>query len=716
MTSGDLKTYIVDQKKQGRKANKLLEEQSPYLLQHAFNPIHWYPWGEEAFSRARTEGKPIFLSIGYSTCHWCHVMARESFENEEVAETLNRDFVCIKVDREERPDIDHIYMTAIQAITGRGGWPLTAFLTPELKPFYGGTYFPPEDRYGMPGLKKILATVIDAWQNQSEKLLDTAERIIGHLENITFQDENIALAETVLDECFRKLEKTYDPTHGGFDKAPKFPRPVVFNFLIRYYYSSGGTKALDMTLETLQKMADGGMHDHLGGGFHRYSVDNQWLVPHFEKMLYDQAQLAQSYIEAYQVTGDELYAGVARDILEYVLRDMTSPEGGFYSAEDADSPDKDDPEKHGEGLFYLWKKAEIEEVLGGKEAEVFNFHYGIRPGGNALDDPHQEFVDKNIIHVARPLRETADHFKLETEELVRLLAESRRKMYEVRNRRPRPHLDDKILTGINGLMLGAFARAGRVLEDDRYLAAALRSASFLREKLYNEKDGKLLRRYREGEAGLKGQLEDYAFLIRGLLELYEASFQPEWLRWALELNARELELFEDRQGGGFFATSGGDDSVLVRMKPGFDGAEPTGNSVSAFNLIYLGRLTDDSSLVDKGRKTIEAFSGSLHEYPPILPEMLVAYNYLLAHPWQIVIAGPRDRDDTRKMLGILGRKFLPHTTVILVDPEWKEELSDLLPPLFTGLEMQNNKATAYICKDFSCQLPITDPAELEEKL
>ncbi len=694
----------------------MIGEQSPYLLQHAFNPIDWYPWGEEAFTRARYEKKPVFLSIGYSTCHWCHVMAAESFENEELATTLNRNFVCIKVDREERPDIDQIYMTAVQAITGRGGWPLTVFLTPELKPFYGGTYFPPEDRQGFPGLKKVLGIVLEAWKNQSEKLLETADRITVHLEKGNTREENAVLADNLPNRCFQELQKSYDKRYGGFDRAPKFPRPAVFNFLIRHYYSSGEKEALDMALETLQKMAAGGIRDHLGGGFHRYSVDDQWQVPHFEKMLYDQAQLAKSYLEAHQVTGDKYHAEVARDILEYVLRKITGPEGGFYSAEDADSTDKDNPEKHGEGLFYLWEKGEVEAVLRRRQAEIFNFRYGIREKGNALHDPHQEFTGRNIIHISHSLQETSDHFHLSQEEVKSVLSASRQKLFEVRNRRPHPHLDDKIITAVNGLMIAAFARAARVLAEGRYLDAARRAAAFLKDNLFDEKKQTLFRRYRQGQAGLNGQLDDYAFLVYGLLELYEASFEPLWLQWALGLNAKQLELFGDGNKGGFFSTSGDDKSVLVRMKPGFDGAEPSGNSISALNLIHLGRLTGNQDLENKGRQTIEAFRSYLQEYPPVLPQMLAAYHYLLSLPWQIIVTGPRKRADTREMLSILGQKFLPHTAIILIDPEEKKELSGILPSTFTELEMLDNKTTAHICKNFSCQLPINDVTMLKNKL
>src|SRR6266566_5311915 len=525
--------------------NRLAGEKSPYLLQHAHNPVDWYPWGEEAFAKARRENKPIFLSIGYSTCHWCHVMEHESFESEEVAAIMNREFVNIKVDREERPDVDRVYMTFVQATTGGGGWPMSVWLTPDLKPFVGGTYFPPEDRYGQPAFKTVLERVATAWKENHDKIVEQGGKIVAALR----ESQSTATAEgkidaAILDAAYQQIDRSYDPKEGGFGNAPKFPRPVTLNFLTRFYARDpkreSGKHALEMTLFTLRKMAAGGMHDHIGGGFHRYSVDRYWHVPHFEKMLYDQAQLAVAYQDAFQITRDKQYESVARDILDYVTRDMTSKESGFFSAEDADSPvvaptprdlsavasAKADDRGHvetKEGAFYIWTKKEIDEALG-DAAEIFDFHYGVQPHGNAPEgsDPQDEFRGKNILIERHTNRETAEHFKKTEEQIAKLLAQNREKLFAIRSKRPRPHLDDKIIAAWNGLMISAFARAARVLDEPRYLEIATRAAKFLGTNLYEEKSKLLYRNYRGSRSNIEGFADDYAFVIQGLLDLYEA--------------------------------------------------------------------------------------------------------------------------------------------------------------------------------------------------
>ncbi len=543
--------------------NRLAHEKSPYLLQHAHNPVDWYPWGEEAFAKARRENKPIFLSVGYSTCHWCHVMAHESFENEEVAAIMNREFVNIKVDREERPDVDRVYMTFVQATTGSGGWPMSVWMTPDLKPFVGGTYFPPEERYGQPAFTKVLERIATAWKEDHDKIVEQGSKIVEALR----ESQSAAPGEgkidgSVADAAYRQIDRSYDPKEGGFGNAPKFPRPVTLNFLTRFYardpMSDSGKHALDMTLFTLRKMAAGGMHDHIGGGFHRYSVDRYWHVPHFEKMLYDQAQLAVAYLDAFQITKDKQYESVARDILDYVARDMTSKEGGFFSAEDADSPvpvptrrgdrreeslqeseagahpDKSGLQKTAEGAFYVWTKKEIDDALG-DSAEVFDFHYGVQAHGNAPEgsDPHDEFRGKNILVERHTIAETARHFEKSEAEITKVLAQSREKLFVIRAQRPRPHLDDKIISSWNGLMISAYARAAQVLDDPRYLEIATRSADFVRTKLYDPSRKVLYRSYREGRSNIEGFADDYAMVIQGLLDLYEASFDVEWLKFAI---------------------------------------------------------------------------------------------------------------------------------------------------------------------------------------
>src|SRR5437773_7587792 len=595
--------------------NRLAQEKSPYLLQHSHNPVDWYPWGEEAFAKARREDKPIFLSVGYSTCHWCHVMAHESFENEEVAATMNREFVNIKVDREERPDVDRVYMTFVQATTGGGGWPMSVWLTPDLKPFVGGTYFPPEERYGQPAFKTVLERVATAWKENHDKIVEQGGRILAALR----ESQSTAAAEgkidaAVLDAAFQQIDRSYDPKEGGFGNAPKFPRPVTLNFLTRFYgrdpKSDSGKQSLEMALLTLRKMAAGGMHDHIGGGFHRYSVDRYWHVPHFEKMLYDQAQLAVAYLDAFQITRDTQYESVVRGVLDYVARDMTSKEGGFFSAEDADSPvvaGIGDPghQKTKEGEFYIWTKKEIDAALG-DAAEIFDFHYGVQAHGNAPEgsDPHDEFRGKNILIERHAIAETATHFKKTEDEIRKSLAQSRTKLFGIRAKRPRPHLDDKIIAAWNGLMISGYARAAQVLDDARYLEIATRAAKFLRENLYDSSRKILYRNYRGGRSDIEGFVDDYAFVIQGLIDLYEASFDIEWLKFATELRETQDRLFFDEKNGGDFSTSGKDASVFLRMKDDNDGAEPAASSVAALNLLRLSQFRDDPQLTERARKTI----------------------------------------------------------------------------------------------------------------
>jgi uncharacterized protein YyaL (SSP411 family) len=586
-------------------ANRLAQEKSPYLLQHADNPVDWYPWSEEAFAKARKQNKPIFLSIGYSTCHWCHVMAHEEFEKADVAAIMNREFVNIKVDREERPDVDRVYMTFVQATTGGGGWPMSVWLTPDLKPFVGGTYFPPEDRHGQPGFKRVLERIAAAWRQDHGKIAGQGEKIIAALREASSGEASSAqrLDGKTLDAAYQQIAGGYDSRHGGFGGAPKFPRPVTLNFLFRVHArdvglgaadatepngSAGaspthtavrGERALEMALFTLRKMAAGGIHDHLGGGFHRYAVDGYWHVPHFEKMLYDQAQLATAYLDAFQITREAIFESVARDILDYVRRDMTAAGGGFFSAEDADSPvvagvGDAGHSRNAEGAFYVWSKAEIDSALG-SHSGVFDFHYGVLPEGNAPadSDPLGEFNRKNILIERHTIAETAKQFHKSEDEVRRALERSRANLLALRVKRPRPHLDDKIITAWNGLMISAFARAAQIFDDADYLKAGTRAATFAREHLYDESGRVLARSYREGR-GVEGFADDYAFLIQGLLDLYEASFELSWLKFAIELQETQDRLFLDNKRGGYFGSAGQDSSILLRMKEDNDSAEP----------------------------------------------------------------------------------------------------------------------------------------------
>jgi uncharacterized protein len=705
--------------------NRLAHEKSPYLLQHAHNPVDWYPWCEEAFAKARRENKPIFLSVGYSTCHWCHVMAHESFENEEVAAIMNREFVNIKVDREERPDVDRGYMTFVQATTGSGGWPMSVWLTPDLKPFIGGTYFPPEDRFGQPGFKKVLERIATAWKENHDQIVEQGEKIVVALQASQSAKPEGKIGAEILDAVYQQLDRSYDPKEGGFGNAPKFPRPVTLNFLTRFYArgakSEFGKHGLEMALFTLLKMAAGGMHDHIGGGFHRYSVDRYWHVPHFEKMLYDQAQLAVAYLDAFQITRDRQYETVARDILDYVARDMTSKEGAFFSAEDADSPvagiGDPDHSKTAEGAFYIWTKKEIDDALGGA-AEIFDFHYGVQPHGNAPEgsDPHDEFRGKNILIERHTIPETAEHFRKTKEEIAKVLTESREKLFAIRAKRPRPHLDDKVIAAWNGLMISAYARAAQVLDDSQYLEIATRAATFLRSNLYDSSRKLLYRNYRAGRSDIEGFADDYAFVIQGLLELYQASFNIEWLKLATELQETQDRLFFDEKNGGYFSTSGKDKSVFLRMKDDNDGAEPAASSVTALNLLRLWQFRDDQKMAERARKTIDAFATTLSHFPSAMPQMLVTLDYSLGKPRQIVVAGKKDAPETKALLKEVHRHFLPKTILLLADGGEGQKYLGEKNEAIRAMSLVEGKSAAYVCENFTCKAPVTDPEQLSELL
>ncbi len=703
-------------------SNRLAQEKSPYLLQHADNPVDWLPWGEEAFAKARAENKPIFLSIGYSTCHWCHVMAHESFEDEATAAIMNREFVNIKVDREERPDVDRVYMTFIQATSGHGGWPMSVWLTPELKPFAGGTYFPPEDRYGQPGFKSVLQRIAAAWKNDHAKITEQGTRIIAALQEAAgSRADDAELGAETIERAYQQIARSYDAHEGGFGGAPKFPRPVVLNFLLRVYArhseTTMGKHALEMVLFTLRKMAAGGMHDHLGGGFSRYSVDAYWHVPHFEKMLYDQAQLALAYLDAFQITHEPEFARVARDVLDYVQRDLTAPEGGFYSAEDADSLIAHGKPEHAEGAFYVWTQREIDDSLGAKAA-IFSFHYGVKDKGNAPAgaDPHGEFVGKNILLERHTLSETAKHFEKTEDEVRELLSAARETLLTLRAKRPRPHLDDKIIAAWNGLMISAFARAAQVLDDPKYRETAEKAAQCLRTHLFEEKSGTLVRNYREGRSAVAGFADDYAFVIQGLLDLYEASFEVAWLQFALQLQETQDRLFCDTEHGGYFSGTGNDPSILLRMKEDNDGAEPAASSIAALNLLRLAQFRSDDAFNKRAEKTIAAFSATLSRVPNAMPQMLVALDQSLRKPRQIVIAGKRDDAGTRALLHEVHQHYLPGRILILADDGAGEKFLGERLEVLREMKAIDGKPTAYVCENFTCKAPVTDPAALRKIL
>ena len=705
-------------RQKSRIPNRLIHEKSPYLLQHAYNPVEWYPWGEEAFQKARLEDKPIFLSIGYSTCYWCHVMEREVFENESIAALMNRAVVCIKVDREERPDIDRVYMSALQAMTGSGGWPMSMFLTPDLKPFFGATYIPPTDQYKRPGFPQILKRIHEVWTTDRTQVLEAGQRIGEYLQLMTSSaPQPLDVDQTALDAGFDYFRGNYDSVNGGFGNAPKFPRPAVLNFLLRYYVRTMNLQALDMTLETLRTMAKGGMHDHIGGGFHRYATDDRWHVPHFEKMLYDQAQLAVSYLEAFQITGEDFFANVARDICDYVLRDLSHPEGGFYSAEDAESaPDANLLNQKEEGAFYVWTHVEIDRLLSPQEAEVFVRRFGVEKDGNVLADPHGVFTGKNILHIIASVAEVSQQLGLGENEIVQALASSRAKLFAARNKRPHCQLDDKILTSWNGLMISALARASQVLGEQKYLEAAEKSARFILDRLLDLSRKKLLHRFRDGESRFDAQLDDYAFFVQALIDLYEADFKIDWLSEALTLTDQLNSLFYDQENGGFFDTTGYDTSVLVRTKEWYDGAEPSGNSIAIMNLLRLAQSTNNTSYERMARASLRHFGARLMNQPHATPQFLVALDASLSKPAQIIIAGAIGDPLTRSLLRVIHSQYLPNKILVLADGERGQRFLTQFAPFVGSIKMADGAPTAFVCENYACQLPTSNPEILLKQL
>jgi len=715
--------------------NRLAREQSPYLLQHANNPVDWYPWGAEAFEASRATGKPVFLSIGYATCHWCHVMERESFENEGIARVLNELFISVKVDREERPDVDRVYMTFVQATTGSGGWPMSVWLTPELQPFYGGTYFPPAAQWGRPGFADVLKEIARAWREDRVKVMQSAAEIVERLAVMARgQDEASIPGVPALERTFQQFQQSFDSRRGGFGEAPKFPRPSELLFLLREFARlrlheeaaarQASDAALVMVVQTLRSMALGGMRDHIGGGFHRYSVDANWRVPHFEKMLYDQAQIVLACLEASQANRDPFFAQVAEDTLQYVRRDMTDARGGFYSAEDADSlPPAAGPHAHKvEGAFYVWEAAEITAALGDDSA-IFEARYGILPSGNAPFDPQHEFVNKNLLHTAQSIADIARTMGRPPVDVAESLLRSRQTLFDIREARPRPLLDDKVLTAWNGLMIAAFARASRVFggaalghengEDSTgaHLQSAIAAATFLRETMWNTTTRRLQRRYRAGDAAIDGYAEDYAYLIFGLLELFQSSGDAQWLAWARELQGRQDDLFWDAGAGGWFSTTGDDPSVLVRMKEEYDGAEPAPTSVSAMNLLTLAHLTGERSYETLAQKAIASFGGRLEDTGRAVPFMAAALSMALSTSEQIVIVGEPDAPDTRAMWAAARAAYRPFAVMTLVSPATQGALAVQMPWI-ADMKMIDGMATVYVCREFACDAPSTDVSVL----
>jgi uncharacterized protein len=685
---------------EGHQTNRLAGETSPYLLQHATNPVDWYPWGALALARARSENKPIFLSIGYSACHWCHVMERESFENPDIAALMNEYFINIKVDREERPDLDHIYMSAVMAMTGHGGWPMSVFLTPDLKPFFGGTYFPPSDSRGMAGFPRILEGVHRAWQERQDEILDSAAAMTEQIEALSKVPKGGgSFDRAILDRAARALERNFDPVHGGFGRAPKFPHPMDLRVLLRHHAQTGDTHSLHVVRHTLDKMARGGIYDHLGGGFARYSTDDRWLVPHFEKMLYDNALLTSAYLEAYQATREPDFAQVAHETMDYVLARMTDAEGGFYSTEDADSEGV-------EGRYYVWSPAELAGVLGAERAKTFCYVYDVTESGN--------WEGHNILNLPRTWNQAAKLLGRDEADLRLELAATCAELLAVRNRRVPPAKDTKVLVSWNGLMIAALAEGGRVIADERYLEAGGRAARFILDRMRRD-DGRLLHTYKDGQAKLDAYLDDYACLIDGLTRLYEATGEPRWVEAAVELAEILIGEFADREQGGFFFTGSRHESLIARPKDVHDNATPSGNGMAATCLIRLGALTGRDDLTEAGRSALVAVELVLEREPAAAGQSLIALDFLLGPIREFAVISGADDAEFRAVLETIATPFLPHKVVGPATPEQAAHLAAQLP-LLADRPPRENRTTTYICEGQTCQAPLVGAEELRAAL
>ncbi len=685
--------------------NQLIHEKSPYLLQHAENPVEWHPWSDAAFQKAREEDKPVFLSVGYATCHWCHVMERESFEDPEAARVMNDAFVCIKVDREERPDIDAVYMAACQMLTGRGGWPLTILMTPDKRPFFAGTYIPKTARFGQAGLMELCRHVQNLWSSDRKRILDAAGSVSGHLgQAFAFTDDE-PVTLPILNQAQAHIEKTFDERHGGFNPAPKFPTPHRLLFLLRHHHLAGNDKSLDMVVRTLDAMRQGGIWDHVGFGFHRYSTDERWLLPHFEKMLYDQALLAAAYLEAYQATAEVRFARTAEEIFAYVLRDMTDESGGFYAAEDADSEGE-------EGKFYIWTAAEFASVLGPEDADAWGRILSMAEAGNFAEETTGRRSGANILHLQQPLGAWAETLGVDEAALSEQWETVRRRLFAHRKARVHPLKDDKVLTDWNGLMIAALAAGARILGKPEYAEAAARAAGFVTERLMTP-EGRLLHRFRDGEAGIDAQADDYAFVVRGMLELYGATFDPGHLALAVRLQKQMLDDFWDGDKGGFFLTAEAATDLPVRPKELYDGAVPSANSVSLTNLMLLFRLTGDTGWAECADQLSRAFAGSVKANPSGFTHYLLGAAMAVRPGREIVVAGDPGAEETRAMLGVLNRTYAPHDALLLKTRANAARLG-ALAGFTAALQAPDSGATAYVCTGGACSRPVTDARALAE--
>lgn len=679
------------------RTNRLIHETSPYLLQHARNPVDWYPWGEEAFQKAKSQNKPVLLSVGYSACHWCHVMEQESFENEEIAALMNEHFVNIKVDREERPDLDEVYMNAVQMLTGRGGWPMTVFLTPEAKPFYGGTYFPPEDRYGVPGFPKILKAVAQAYQERPQEVEKSVEQILGALDRLaSVQESQRPFSSDIIARSAEQLSQAYDPEYGGLGRAPKFPNAGVYELFLRHYRKSKSQHFLEMVTHTLTKMAEGGIYDHLGGGFHRYSVDEKWLVPHFEKMLYDNAQLTRIYAQVFVITQDLFFKRVVEETIDYLLREMFHPEGGFYSTQDADSEGE-------EGKFFIWSYDEVMRILGEEVGEIFCRVYDVSDFGN--------FEGENILHPILTLEQAAKLFRKDLKEVERFMADARAKLLQEREKRLKPFRDEKILASWNGLMLSGLAEAIKISPNPRYLEAAAKTVNFIFTQLVQ--DGVLLHTYKEGKARLHGYLDDYAFMAAGLLDLYEATLDRSMLEQAIKLAEVMIREFWDDIDGAFFYTGKLHEQLISRTKPAFDSSIPSGNAIATQVLLRLYHYTAREDYLKRAEKVLRLYYDAMEKQPFGFAHMLSALDFYLEKPREIVLVGEKKVQAAQDLLKKIHSLYLPNKTLQLIEPG---EPLEKISPLLEGKTQLNSKPTVYVCHDFTCSAPVTEWEDLKRLL
>jgi uncharacterized protein YyaL (SSP411 family) len=678
--------------------NRLINETSPYLLQHAHNPVDWYPWSEEAFERARQEDRPILLSIGYSACHWCHVMEDESFENEPIAQLMNDNFINIKVDREERPDLDTIYMNAVQMITGSGGWPMTVFLTPDGRPFYGGTYFPPVDRYGMPGFPRILMAIAEGYRTRRGEIEESAVSLLGELRKLNeIKPQEGELNFEILDHAANQLERTIDPLHGGFGNKPKFPPSMALTFLLHQYHRTTDQSALNAVELTLKKMAKGGIYDQLGGGFHRYSVDEKWLVPHFEKMLYDNALLSRIYLDAFLVTGKEFYRRIVTETLDYVRREMTDPSGGFYSTQDADSEGE-------EGKFFVWTLEEVRVLLGEEDARLFSRYFDVTEMGN--------FEGHSILHIDEDLEVIAKLMGITAERLAEIIERGKRILFEERETRLKPHRDEKMLAAWNGLMLRSFAEASRALDRTDYLEVAIKNADFLLRHM--QKDGRLLRTHKNSESKLNAYLEDYSYVSDGLLALYEATFDPRWFEEARKLTETMIAQFWDAGSGGFFFTSADHERLITRTKDFYDNATPAGNSVATHVLLRLSLLTGEGRYRQMAEVILKSMKPVMMRAPSAFGHLLCALDLYLASPYEIAIAGDPNTGETKELIDTVFKRYLPNKVVAFALPGDEAVLQYL--KLLENRHQIGGKPTAYVCRNFYCEAPTTEPEQLHAQL